>query len=480
VRLPRLTPRVLLWLAIAAHGAGFSALSILRHRGFGSGRFDLGNMVQAVWATAHGHPLKVTNLRGEQISRLGAHVDLLLVAFAPLWRVWPSPSLLLTCQAVVLALGALPVFWLARKLLASEVAALGFALAYLLYPPVQWLALDDFHAVALAPTLLLFALWYLFEDRLVLFGVFAFLAMTTREEVGLVVAAFGFCYAVSRKRWLSGAVICAAGALVTVFAVVVVMRHYHPHSGLRFYVRYADVGGSPFGVLKTALTDPGHVLSIAFDRRGIRYLGQLLLPLCGFWLAGPLLLVSALPQLAINLLAAPPTQTSIHYHYTAPLIPGLFAATVIGAGRLERRWPGSARTLALAAVAVALVSNYRLGAIPVWRYVHGGEKLGTRAWEVSHHDRVTAAALERVPPDAVVSASNTVGAHLSARRRILSFPLLSDATWIALDTYNPSYFAEANAPKEFRRALRRIRRNPRWHVVLERSGVLLLRRAPPR
>ena len=68
----RTSPRVLLWVAIAAYAAGLSALSILRHRAFSTGRFDLGNMVQAVWSTAHGHPLQITGLRGDQISRLAS------------------------------------------------------------------------------------------------------------------------------------------------------------------------------------------------------------------------------------------------------------------------------------------------------------------------------------------------------------------------------------------------------------------------
>ena len=108
-------PRPLLWTAIAAYATGFAALSVLRHRAFETGRFDLGNMVQAVWSTAHGHPLQVTTLRGAEMSRLGSHVDPILVVFAPLWWVWPHPSLLLTTQAFAVALGALPLFWLARK-----------------------------------------------------------------------------------------------------------------------------------------------------------------------------------------------------------------------------------------------------------------------------------------------------------------------------------------------------------------------------
>ena len=105
----------LLWAAMAAYATAFAALSVLRQEAFETGRFDLGNMVQAVWSTAHGHALQVTNLHGAQASRLAAHFDPILVVFAPFWWIWPSPNLLLTAQALAVALGALPLFWLAHK-----------------------------------------------------------------------------------------------------------------------------------------------------------------------------------------------------------------------------------------------------------------------------------------------------------------------------------------------------------------------------
>src|SRR6266487_6507826 len=111
--------RPLLWAAMAAYAAGFAALSVLRHEAFETGRFDLGNMVQAVWSTAHGHLLQTTNLHGAQVSRLAAHVDPVLVVFAPLWWLWPSPDLLLGAQALAVALGALPVFRLGERHLGS-------------------------------------------------------------------------------------------------------------------------------------------------------------------------------------------------------------------------------------------------------------------------------------------------------------------------------------------------------------------------
>jgi uncharacterized membrane protein len=459
---------------VAASAAGFGALAVLRHRAFESGRFDLGNMVQAVWSTAEGRPLEVTNLQGEQVSRLASHVDPLLAAFGPLWLVWPSPSLLLVAQAVAVALGAVPVFWLARKHLRSELAAAGFAFAYLLYPPVQWLTLDDFHAVALACPLLLFGFWYLDEDRLAAFAAFAVPAVLAREEIGFVVAAMGVWYAISRRRLGSGAAIAALGTAWSVVAIAVVI----PAAGdgaSDFYGRYEHVGGSPAGVLETAVTDPWRILSTAFDGRGVGYLAELVLPLAGFCLLAPAALLVAVPELAVNLLSSTRTQTSIHFHYTAGLVPGLVAASVLGAGRLARTRPSLAMPLGVVAVSAALVANYRLGAIPLWEHVPGGETLQADSYDATEQDRVAARALRVIPGDEPVSATNTLGAHLSERRRVLSFPLVVGARWVAIDGRRPS-LADRLDPPGAQARIAAARRNSAWRVVFEEDGILVLRR----
>jgi uncharacterized membrane protein len=468
---------VLLGGAIAAYAAGFAALSVLRHRAFNTGRFDLGNMVQAVWSTAHGDPLEVTSLTGEQFVRLGAHFDPILVLFTPLWVVWPSPSLLVVTQAFVVALGALPVFWLGRAHLGSERAAVGFALAYLLLPAVQWMTLSEFHPVALATPLLLFAFWYLDQERFVPFTLFAVLAVATKEHVGLALAGMGVWYLVSRRRALPGAAVIVAGVAVTALAVGLVIPHFSPSGTSSFYGRYDEVGGSPGGILETAVTDPGAIAGAVTERRDAEYLAELVLPLAGLALLAPLALLVALPELGLNLLSATDTQTSIHFHYSATVIAGLVAASVLGAARLERRRPGLAAPLALLAVVAALVSNYVLGGSPAWRAFPGAEKLGTHAADVAEHDRVAADALRLVPDKAVVSASNWLGGHLSERRRVLSFPLLDDAEWIAVDETQPGYADRIGAAVPYAAAIARVRRDPHWELVYQRDGVLLFRRA---
>jgi uncharacterized membrane protein len=473
-RLPPLPrARTLVAAAVAAYAAGFAALSVLRHDAFVTGRFDLGNMVQAVWSTAHGDPLEMTGLHGDQVSRLGAHVDPILVLFTPLWWIWPSPDMLLVVQAVAVALGAVPVFWLARKHLRSAHAGLGFACAYLLYPATGWLTLNEFHPVALATPLLLFAFWYLDEDRLLPFALFALAASACKEEIALVVAGFGIWYAISRRRWLAGGAIALVGGAWAAVAIAVIIPHYNDGAESDFYGRYSEVGGSAAGILKTTVTDPLRLADAAFGARDLRFLLQLVAPLAGLCLLSPLVLVAALPELAINLLSATTTQTSIHFHYTAGLIPVLVIAAVFGAKHLSR-WTVA---VSMVVVAAALAANWLLGPIPGWRHVPRGERFQATAARVTQHDLIADRALKLIPDNAVVSATNTLGAHLSARRRFLSFPFLEDATWVAADETQPGY-ADRYAPVPTAVQIAALRRNPEWRLVFEQDGILVFHRLP--
>jgi uncharacterized membrane protein len=470
----RPSARLLLGAAMVAYATGFAALSSLRHEAFFTGRFDLGNMVQAVWSTAHGDTLRITDLHGEQISRLAAHVDPILVLFTPLWWIWPSPQMLLTVQAIAVALGAIPIYLLARKHLGTARSGLGFALAYLLYPATGWLTLNEFHPVALATPLLLAAFWFLDENRLLPFALFAIAASACKEEIALVVAGYGIWYALARRHWLAGSVIAAAGGLWAAIAIGVVIPHYNAGAESDFYGRYSEVGGSAGGIVKTAFTHPLRIVDAAASGRDLHYVLQLVTPLAGLCLLSPIVLVAALPELAINLLSSTTTQTSIHFHYTAGLIPTLFIAAVLGAKRLSR-WTFAVATIVVIA---ALVGNYRLGPIPGWRHVPGGQTFQATAQRVTVHDHIAERALKLIPGNAVVSATNTLGAHLSARRRFLSFPFVEDATWIAADETQPGY-ADRYAPVPTATLLAELRRNPDWQLVFEEDGILVFHRVAP-
>jgi uncharacterized membrane protein len=460
----------------ATFAAGLGALAVLQHRAFWTGRFDVGNVVQAVWSTANGHVLSVTGLPGTQISRLGAHFEPIVVVFAPLWWLWPDASMLLVFQAAAIATGAIPVYLLGRKHLGSDWAAAGFALAFLLHPATQWLALDDFHVVALATPLLLWAFWLLDDDRLLPFAAVALAATLTKEQIGLVVAAMGLWYALRPGRRRAGLLIAAGGTAVTAIAFALVIPHFSISGASRFEGRYASIGGSPGGIAETAVTDPGRIVAAATHGRDLAYLGDLLLPLLGLPLLAPLAALTALPDLALSLLSDTRTQTSIHFHYTAGALPGLMVAAVLGAARLRRRYQWARRPEGRAVVVSTLVAGILLGPLPVWSHVPFGSDLGTREHVVGRRARIAERALRLVPPDEPVSATNTLAAHLSERRRVFSFPVLAEARWVAVDLARPSYRDQLGRVTELRAAVDALRASGRFRVVFDEDRILVLRR----
>src|SRR5204862_7333145 len=167
-------------------------------------------------------------------------------------------------------------------------------------------------------------------------------------------------------------------------ATTVVIPHFNHGQTSDFYTRYSEVGGSPGGIVKTAFAHPGRLIDAAFTGRDLHYALQLLWPLAFLPLLSPLVLVAALPELAVHVLSAVPSQTSIHFHYTAGLIAPLIVAAVLGAKRV----PAGAFAVAAAAVVVALAGHYRLGPVPVWRHVAGGQKFEAAAAAVAAHDRI--------------------------------------------------------------------------------------------
>ena len=145
------------------------------------------------------------------------------------------------------------------------------------------------------------------------------------------------------------------------------------------------------------------------------------------------------------------------------------------APRVRRSRPGAWPALGRAAVVVTLVAGILLGPLPAWRHVPFGSKLAARDHLVSAHDRAAARVLRAVPAGVAVSATNTLGAHLSERRRVFSFPVLGEARWVAVDLDRPSYLDDATG-KRFAAAYARFRRDPRWRVVRAGDGVVVLRR----
>jgi hypothetical protein len=220
-------------------------------------------------------------------------------------------------------------------------------------------------------------------------------------------------------------------------------------------------------VLRTLATDPSAVAS-ALTWADATYVALLLLPLLWLWAREPLLAACALPQLALDVLSAKEEQTSIMFHYSSGVVPFVVAASVLGAARLDPeriRW--RARLLLGVAVPCLFLSPV-LFAAPTYLRALGSPELEAKR-----------AAVALVPPAAPVSATNRLGAHLSERERIFSFPTLEEAEWAVVDTADPSV-GDMRDPVAFSRRLGALERDRSWQLVLDRAGVRVYRRVDAR
>src|SRR5581483_2035909 len=119
------------------------------------------------------------------------HADFILILLTPLYLIWDNVKILLIFQTVVLALGVIPVFLLAKKYLKNTYTAFALVIVYLLSPGLEWKSIYDFHAVVLSIPLMLTAYYFALARRWKWLLFFAFLAMLTKEEIPLSVAMLG-------------------------------------------------------------------------------------------------------------------------------------------------------------------------------------------------------------------------------------------------------------------------------------------------
>jgi uncharacterized membrane protein len=488
-------PLATTWAMIALWAAVFGWLSVARYRAFGDARFDLGNMVQAIWSTAHGHLLSTTDIGGGQFSRLGAHVDPILVAFAPVFRFWPSPGFLLVAQAVIVALGALPAFWLARRWLGDGWIALTGPAAYLLYPALQWPTVTEFHAVTLAAPLLMFCIWAAEERRWVALAVFAGLALLCKEEVGLALMVLGL-WLTFRGARRAGLTLAGASAAWVAFAVWVVIPHFNGGRQSAFVGRYGDLGGSEGEIVRTLVTRPWEAVQTVATWGRLSYLLALLVPLLLLPLLAPGLLACAVPELALNLLADYWPQHSVEFQYVAVPAPFLVAAAILGLARLtggreehawrwrtlgERlgrllRWPAAGPIAAVLGVTL-LLAGIRLGPMPWWKSLPLASQSRVNQYHRTAHTAALEAAVDLVPPGVPVSAGNHIGSHLSARARIMTFPVVAEAQYVLVDQRQPD-IGFVPQPQEHEREVKELRERRDFRLVFDRDGVLVFHRVP--
>ena len=353
------------FLLVVADSVALSFLSALRYWSF-TDAWDLGGFVQSIWSASHGGLLDYTvnsffyvGFPGQLVhSYLGTHFSPFLFLLVPAYALAPSPITLLVIQGVVVALGVLPIYWLARSLL-TERAALGLALAYVIYPPMLGLSLDNFHPEAFIPTLMMFAIYFAIQEKWLGAAVSSVLAMSTIEQGGYLVAALGAFLIVYHRAWRKRPLL--AGLVLMIVVPV-------GYSVLATNVR-TDFGLSPNGFTLTLNSGNFQQLGVNFSEQvpagiignpirafgalaydlpnKVEWLISVLAPVAFLPLIAPEALLLAVPYLPVALFSNYPGYYSTYGLEQAFLVGALFPATIVALKRMRDNGVKAERVVAL-------------------------------------------------------------------------------------------------------------------------------------
>ncbi|MEK9186606.1 MAG: DUF2079 domain-containing protein, partial [Patescibacteria group bacterium] len=412
--LSKLDKRILLGIVLA-YFIVFASFTALRHYTFQTQTWDMAAFVQTFWNTIHGK-IMFNNLE-EVPNHLGLHWTPFLFLLIPGYLLFPSPYYLLIIQTLALALGAIPLYLLAKKHLGKTNWAALATGAYLLYPSLHWVNTFDFHELTFLAPILITAIYFFEEKKWLWAGIFFALSAAVREDA-IPVVIFVALYFLFRsklgfeKSWWKldrkiAVLIAVTGIIYLALTLAVFMPAFTEGKLIRFD-RYQHLGETPGEAIKNAVAQPMLIAETIFTPEKIRYFLWLFAPLAFLPLASGWALAMLLPGLAENLLTNFSFQFSGNYQYDSVIIPVMLVCLIYGLKNILSRWPAKEKVVFwILAGAILIAFLVRSPISPInspWQLLQNRPE-----WKAYRE------LVKMVPPEATVAAYTNLVPHLSHR-----------------------------------------------------------------
>jgi uncharacterized membrane protein len=451
-------------------GAAFFLQAARRHWAFASGGMDLGVFYQTQWLVAHGLPAYNTLLG---MHALGDHMLLVEFLLAQLLHWHEGPETLLMVQALAVASGVFPLYWMGRRYLDRPRGALVLPALWLLSPDVHSGVLFDYNPTTIGATALLWVAWALACRGPVAALVAVLAACAIKENLCLYVATLAVVLAARLISWQRAAAV--ALLCLSVFAVeMVVLFPWFREGGFRHW-EYEDLGATPPEMVAAVAARPDHMVGLLMnDEQKRRSILQPLAATGYLGMAEPVGLVMQLPNWAERMLSSRRTRWW-GYYYGMPAAATGLVGLLLGwraltlSGRAGPRLPAYAVTCALL-----------VGFVPPYR-THDGDRRSImytlhRPYESSPRDvdaQRAAVAFVGHDPRLKVAAQHHLIPHLAGRPFVVQLDRAAEADMVVL-SLNGSTWPQGRPA--WRRHLREVWATGRFHVAFCRDQAVVLRR----
>lgn len=434
--------------------------SALRHALFQSGAFDLGIYDQVVYLMSQGKP-PISSILG--FHHMGNHAAWAVYPLALLYKIYPSAYWLLAVQAVCLALGAVPTYYLAKQAELKDSQAVTMSAVYLLYPLIFNVNLFEFHPEVMAMPVFLGVVLAARFGKIFWFCAGTIFILGCKAVLSLTVASMGFWLLIFEKRRVCGVFALIAGCAWFLIATQVIIPNFSNNEAAAV-ARYSYLGDSVLDIATNLFLKPGLILGKVFSLDTLGYLVLVIAPV--IWGLTPkhlAPLISVIPVLIVNILSEKSTQRDLIHQYSLPILPFLILA-VISSFAANKSWLRNPRIIFIWAL-VAFLALGKYGFF--WsRYFRSID-----TWEATQE------AIAQVETKEAVLTTHSIVPHLTHRQKIQfvddlsgGVPDLSQFKYILLNVRHPD---GTRNPEFATNLVHKLKNNQLFELVKERDEVYL-------
>ena len=344
-------PDLIILMIIIIYSIVFSYYTITRHYSFRSNAWDLGILVQSIASTVKGRFFtnNVELYYSPNGSYFGIHFAPVLFLIVPFFYIVQTVETILVLQSIVLALGAIPVYFIALYTFKDKPSALFLSASYLLNPLLQGINWYDFHTQAFFPLFILSATYFLKRGKPVAYIFFITLTLSTLEQATyFVISYIPYCLYIKMREIKYSKKIDYIREnlqkfLLPLTTLIIVIIWYMLSSKIKHIInpnppheikatsgfKYLDIS-DPIEIPSKAISNPELALK-AFQYEIFKKIFYILItfaPTCFLALISPIASLPAFLWLFLASLSNWGPYYSLGFQYTAFTLPFIYIATI--------------------------------------------------------------------------------------------------------------------------------------------------------
>lgn len=377
---------------------------------FGYCDWDLAFFAQGMWNLIHRDGYASIF----QKHLFGNHANLIAFLIAPIFAVFQNAFTLILLKIMSYTLAGYGLFLLCRARVGSGIA-LWTMILYYVYAPNLFGLLHDFDFESLSPAFLV-ALLYFFEKRFWRpFIVTALLTMLIKENMPLIVFAFGCLGLINSRNRIAWGVIPMT---LSIFILIYYLKFFIPlmfggniHAPLPYVGNYAYISTSgPLGAIQ-------HLSDMFFRQPNLSLFKDIFACVSFLPLASPYSLFPVAPIFLQHFLSTSATEHTTMFYYEMPLAPFIFLGFAIATFKIKNLVRPLFFSFLCLLITVIFFFHWSL----TWPHLvtrttcvcnkPASNSFPDKRWQL----------LSMIPNDAPVAASFSFLAQLSQRREVYPF-----------------------------------------------------------